>query len=449
MKNLCLCLPLAFLTIALPLTAAEPAFDWIAFGGGPKNDKMRAVTFDREGNVFLAGETTGDGSFGGVARMGAGEVDFVLAKLSPEGRVLWLRSLGGGKVDRGYGVATDAAGNAYVTGHYESTDAEAAGQVLPNAGDYDVFVAKYDPDGALLWARTAGGAGYDYGHGIVVDTRGDVIVSGAVTGESRFGDQVVNAGATARAIFCAKYDAGGGLRWVRASAGRLTGSGHGISADAAGNLYIGGNGSGSGSFGGLVLEMGARSSLVLKLTPDGEPVWVAAHPGAGVHEITAGADGRVWAAGMFKDSATFGEQTFKTTGIKDNDGFLCHYDANGALQWTHVVSGPGTDYCLGVATDGTGRVFVTGEFSATATFAGKTLNSLGSTDVYTAAFDEKGKLEWLIANGGPRGDNAYSIAWHPAGRLVIGGSCTAPAAFGGKVMDKPDGTEAYGAVLKW
>ena len=167
-----------------------------------------------------------------------------------------------------------------------------------------------------------------------------------------------------------------------------------------------------------------------------------------MHEITADAQGRVWASGMFKISATFGGETFTTTGDKDNDGFLCHYSPEGKLQWTRVLSGPGTDYCLGVATDGTGRVFMTGEFTDTARFAGKTFTSLGATDVLTAAFDKAGALEWHIANGGPKGDNAYTIAWHPSGRLVIGGSCTAPAAFGSHTMDKEGGSEAYGAVLK-
>jgi hypothetical protein len=429
--------------------SAQPAFEWVAFGGGPKNDKIRGVTFDRSGNAFLAGETTDDGTFGGHERKGAGGMDVLLAKVSPEGKVLWVRSFGGSQIDRAYAVATDAAGNAYVTGHYQSEDGTAWGQSLPNQGDYDLYLAKFSPEGELIWIRTAGGKGYDYGHGIAIDMAGDVVISGAITGEARFGATVVNEGATARAFFAAKYSADGDLRWVRASEGRLSGSAHGVAVDGAGNIYLGGNGNGVGSFGGMAIDMGARSSLALKLTPDGSPVWLASHPGAGAHEITADRAGRVWVSGMFKGEATFGGETFTTTGPNDNDGFLCHYNGEGELQWTRIVSSPGTDYCLGVATDHTGRVFVTGEFSGTASFAGRILESRGGTDILTAAFDEKGALEWLVVNGGPRGDNAYTIAWHPDNRLVIGGSCTAPVPFGGHVMDKEGGSEAYGASLKW
>lgn len=439
----------AFSALAFSLQAAAPSFEWLAFGGGPKNDKIRAVTFDREGCAFLAGETTEDGTFGGLPRQGAGSMDLLLAKVSPSGQVLWVRSFGGTLIDRAYGVVTDAAGHAYVTGHFQSVDARAAGQLVPNEGDYDIHVAKYSPEGELLWLRTAGGAGYDYGHGIALDGAGDVIVAGAVTGQGRFGETVVNAGSTARAFFVAKYRADGELRWVRASEGRLSGSAHGVDVDAQGCIYLGGNGSGVGSFGGMQLDLGPRSSLVLKLSPEGLPVWSAMHAGAGAHEIAVDAAGRVWAAGMFKGEAVFGTEKTRTSGPNDNDGFLCHYNAEGRLEWTRVLRGPGTDYCLGVVAGEAGLVYVTGEFSGTASFAGHTLVSAGSTDVYTAAFHANGDLQWIIPHGGPRGDNAYSIARHRSGRLLIGGSCTAPAPFGGHVMDAEGGTQAYGATLKW
>jgi hypothetical protein len=330
----------------------------------------------------------------------------------------------------------------------QSTDAQANGQTLPNAGDYDIFVAKYDPAGTLLWIKTAGGKGYDYGHGIVVDSKGDIVVTGAVAGEAKFGDVTVNAGSTTRPIFCAKYDAAGTLKWVKTTSGKFSGSGHGLGVDAQDSIYIGGSGSGVGSIGAVKLEPKSSAGVVLKLTPEGEGVWAATLPGvpsAGFHEITVDTAGRTWCAGMFKGVLNGGP---KTTGDKDSDGMLAHFSPEGKLVWNHVIQGPAVDYCLGVATDNTGRCFVTGEFSATATFAGKTLTSQGATDIYTAAFDEKGGLEWLVQAGGVKGDNAYCMAWHPSGRIIFSGACVAPATFGGQTMTSPGGAEAYGAVLR-
>ncbi|MFC5455334.1 SBBP repeat-containing protein [Prosthecobacter fluviatilis] len=442
LRTLCLAL------FATSLHAATPTFEWVAGGGGAKSDKTRAVTFDREGNVFMAGETTDDGTFGDQKRTGLGSTDFFLTKLSKDGKFLWVRSLGGSLVDRGYGVATDAAGNAYVTGHYQSTDAQANGQTLPNAGDYDIFIAKYDTKGALIWIKTAGGKGYDYGHGIVVDSKGDIVVTGAVAGEAKFGDVTVNAGSTTRPIFCAKYDAAGNLKWVKTTGGKFSGSGHGLGVDGTDSIYIGGSGGGTGTMDGVALDSKAQAGVVLKLTPAGEAVWAAFLPGvpsAGFHEIAVDTAGRTWCAGMFKGVLNGGPA--HSTGDKDNDGVLAHFSPEGKLVWSHVLQGPATDYCLGVATDNTGRCFVTGEFSETATFAGQTLKTQGATDIFTAAFDEKGGLEWLLPTGGAKGDNAYCMAWHPSGRLIFSGACVAPATFGGQTMTSPGGAEAYGAVL--
>lgn len=443
MRSLCL------LLLATSLHAATPTFEWVAAGGGAKSDKTRAVTFDREGNVFMAGETTDDGTFGDQKRTGLGSTDFFLTKLSPEGKFLWVRSLGGSLVDRGYGVATDPAGNAYVTGHYQSTDAQANGQTLPNSGDYDIFIAKYDTSGALIWLKTAGGKGYDYGHGIVVDSKGDIVITGAIVGEAKFGDVTVNAGSTTRPIFCAKYDSDGKLKWVKATGGKFSGSGHGLGVDANDSIYIGGGGGGMGTMDAVTLDAKSPSGIVLKLTSAGEGVWAAALPGVpstGFHEITVDAKGRTWCAGMFKGVLNGGP--VHTTGDKDNDGVFAHYSPEGKLVWSHILQGPATDYCLGVATDNTGRCFVTGEFSDTATFAGQTLKTQGSTDIFTAAFDAKGGLEWLVQSGGIKGDNAYCMAWHPSGRLIISGACVAPATFGGQTMASPGGAEAYGAVFR-
>jgi hypothetical protein len=424
-----------------------PRFDWLQAGGGDRNDKIRAVAFAPDGSAVLAGEVQGDAQFAGQTHQSHGGLDLVLIKLSPSGELQWLRSLGGSLTDRAYGVVVNAEGQIYVTGHFESQDARVGDQPLSNAGDYDIFLAKYDEKGNPLWIRTAGGSGYDYGHGVALDPGGDVVISGAVSGEARFGETTVNAGARARSFFAAKYDAEGALKWVRTAEGGLSGSGHGIAIDGKGNIHLGGNASGSGHWGGLSIEAGARSSLVLKMDAQGQPIWCALNPGAGVHEITVDSSGRVWAAGMFKGEASFGEISRSTSSATDNDGFLCHYSPGGELRWTRFVSSTGTDYCLGVTTDGSGRVFVTGEYSGVATFAGADLVSRGSTDIMTAAFDKDGNLEWLVSAGGPRGDNAYTIAWHPSGRLIQGGSCNAGAQFGELTMEREKANEAYGATL--
>ncbi|HSJ02674.1 MAG TPA: SBBP repeat-containing protein, partial [Verrucomicrobium sp.] len=289
------------LTSLMSGLAPAQTFKWVATAGGTKSDKTRCVALDPQGNVLLAGEMNGDGKFGPITTAGAGNTDFFLAKVNKAGQFVWARTLGGSQVDRGYGVAADAVGNIYVTGHYQSQDLMALGQPVPNAGDYDVFTAKYDPAGQLLWIRTAGGKGYDYGHGIAADHEGNVIVTGAVVGEAKFGEMTLS---SPRSIFCAKYDAGGRLLWVKGSTGPGSGAGHGVAVDGKGNIYLGGLAAGTCQFGKFPVGPSKTNvALVAALNSEGEVQWVQTLPASAsavVHEITADAEGRVWVAGIFK-----------------------------------------------------------------------------------------------------------------------------------------------------
>lgn len=435
---------------------AAPEFAWTVSGGGKASDKIRGLCFDLEGNVFIAGESTEGAKLGDVEVPTGRAMNFFLAKLDSAGKPLWVRTGGGALTDRAYGVATDREGNCYVTGHYQSPDAEFDGVRLPLRGSYDVFVAKYDRSGKLIWIQTAGGSGYDYGHGVAVDGRGDVIVTGAIVGTATFetaeGDLIEIGEGSGAHIFCAKYHADGKLAWVKASSGQAGGAGHGIAVDGQGNIYIGGLTSGSGRFGAhpLVTPKGS-SAVVFKLNSAGDVQWIAQQFGESsclFHEIACDAGGRVWACGMFKGRATFGDVTFTTTGPKDSDAFISRFNADGTLAWTRVGQGPAIDYGLGVATDGRGNAYLTGEFTADFQLAGETLHSFGGVDVYVAKFDESGMLRWITQAGGPTGDNAYTLAQDSKHGIIIGGSMSGTSKFSVTELRSLGGTDLYVAKLK-
>jgi len=440
---------LAALAPAAAPPEAAPEFAWAISAGGKGHDKTRCLAADARGNVFLAGEFVGTSQFGGHTLTSAGEMDFFLAKCSPDGKFLWARSAGGSGIDRGYGVATDAAGNCYVTGHYQSTNATFSGVAIHNAGDYDIFVAKYDPDGRLLWVRAAGSKGYDYGHGIAVDGRGGVFVTGALVGDGSFGDVKIVAAGGAH-LFCARYDTAGKLLWAKTAVGNARGSGHGLAVDGAGNAYVGGSSGGAGTLGGLTLTNATgRDVLIAKFTPEGKVAWI--HEGHGstnamAHEITCDRAGNVWASGMFKGVLKLGDRTVTSHG--DSDLLLTSFDSTGKRLWTRTGGGPRVDYGLGIATDGTGNAFLTGEFTDTAEIAGTSVTSSGSTEIYVAKFDRAGALCWLTQAGGEKGDNAYTIVADAQGNLYLSGNISGPAKFGPHAVTSAGGNDVYLAKLK-
>ena len=135
--------------------------------GSDTSDNASGVATDAAGNVYLAGST--NGSLGGA---NSGRDDAWVAKYDGAGHVLWKRQLGTETSDHAYGVATDAAGNVYLTG---GTRGSLGGA---NRGSGDAWVAKYDAAGHVLWKRQLGAADEDYASGVATDGAGNVYLTG-------------------------------------------------------------------------------------------------------------------------------------------------------------------------------------------------------------------------------------------------------------------------------
>src|SRR5437764_11653492 len=89
----------------------------------------------------------------------------------------WAVQAGGTFDDFSRGIAVDASGNSYVTGSFH--DLAVFGDVtLTSTGGYDIFVAKYDSTGKVLWANQAGGSNFDdHGLAIALDGAGNCYVT--------------------------------------------------------------------------------------------------------------------------------------------------------------------------------------------------------------------------------------------------------------------------------
>jgi hypothetical protein len=112
--------------------------------------------------------------------------------------------------EKGYGIAVDGSGNSYVTGYY-TKNANFGSITLPNISlSDDVFIAKYDASGTLLWVKQAGGSSIDWGLGIAVDGSGSSYITGNFRGSANFGNTSITSSGDWDA-FIAKYDASGNV----------------------------------------------------------------------------------------------------------------------------------------------------------------------------------------------------------------------------------------------
>ncbi len=406
-------IPLLLLFSLSTVANAERKVLWVQQEGGKGHDKIRAITVDAAGNSYVTGEFTNEAKIGKTTIVSKGKLDFLLCKYNPQGKLLWFQTAGGTEIDRGYSVAVDKDENVYVTGHFQSPTFQIGNQTLTNNGDYDYFLAKFSSAGKLLWAQSAGGQGYDYGHGVAVTTTGEIYTCGSFgAGDVTFG-KTTSKRKKGRSMFVAKYNQNGKMLWSHLWGNQYGHSAHEVAVDSKGDCYV------SGYMTGVVLMDGhqvgtntkVRDIFVVKLTSQGKFLWgqTAGGKSDGLSTgVVVDQKGNVFISGMFKKEAAFGKTVFKSKG--GNDAFIARINADGTHAWAQTGGGAKTDYGLAIAIDQAGNSYLTGELSDDVMFAGKHLKNLGGRDIYVAKFSPTGKLHYIQTMGGDKNDLSYAIA---------------------------------------
>jgi hypothetical protein len=157
-------------------------------GGSDDEYSHGGIAVDGGGNAYVTG-TTDSSDFpttpGAFDTSLDGYSDVFAVKLNPSGSLLSYGTfIGGSGGDKGWGIAVNGGGNAYVTGRTSSSDfptTSGAFDTSYNGGywEYDAFVIKLNPDGSSLsYGTFIGGSSWDEGYGIAVDGGGNAYVTG-------------------------------------------------------------------------------------------------------------------------------------------------------------------------------------------------------------------------------------------------------------------------------
>lgn len=223
-------------------------------------------------------------------------------------------------------------------------------------------ISAQSPD--WVWANRAGGSGSDDAYATATDADGNVFVTGYFTSTSvTFGSTTLT-NAAYEDIFLVKYNSAGSVQWARAVTGPGYDEGMGVTTDADGNVII---------------------------------------------------------VGFFTSpSLTFGSTTITNTG--GYDGFIAKYDPTGSVLWAHNFGGDQLEHFYGVATDGEGDVYVTGDFaSASILFGLDTLTNLLYPDAMVLKYSADGTERWAHRFASDLGDQGTCVATDQVGHVVVGG----------------------------
>lgn len=146
--------------------------------------------------------------------------------------------------------------------------------------------------------------------------------------------------------------------------------------------------------------------------------------------------------GVFSAYATFG--TLDVQGNGGHDVFLAKYDASGKALWVSKAGGSNTDNGYDVALDANGNCFVTGIVRAATDFAGIPITPLGGFDVFVAKFSPAGKCMWAKVFGSTtQDDQSEGIAVDRDGNCYVTGAFRATISFGAYGMASRGSTDAF------
>lgn len=333
----------------------------------------------------------------------------------------WAKRAGGAapvsNLDVAEAICTDNAGNSYVTGYFSGPatfgPGEANETTLAGAGGQDIYVAKYDTDGSLLWARSAGGTQNDQGNGIWVDGAGNSYVTGRIGRFTTFAD--FGGGVTLtdwEGFFVAKYDNNGNALWAAEGVDGLDQAaiGWAIAGDTTGNSYVTGVGP-DPTLGGSIVT-------VWKYDTSGALLWVrrvrsttTPYEGQG-YSIATDSAGNSYSTGQFGGTATFGQGEVNETVLTDSDNtgliFLAKYDTLGNLLWAKQAGDTsGISRGTGVSTDDNGDAYVIGNGSTTLG-TGLPTETTVTDGFFVAKYDTAGFLVWAK---GTTGNGSAAWGW--------------------------------------
>jgi hypothetical protein len=421
----------------------DPVLSYSTYLGGGGTDRAYAIAVDGAGAAYVTGYTDSTNfpvTAGVVRPTSGGGVDAFVTKLNAAGSaIVYSTYLGGNGDDRGFSIAVDASGNAYITGYTSSTNFPLSSPFQATLkGPRDAFVTKLNPSGsAPIFSTYLGGTGDDRGNGIAVSASGLVYVTGSTTSSNFPLSSPFQAtlGGQQDGFVTKLNSTGSALLYSTYLGGAADDRGSSIALDSGGAAYIAGNTSSTNFPTASPLQAAnnsATDAFVTKLSAAGALVYSTYLGGSGTENIEVGRSIAVDSAGSAYIAGTTTSTNFPLfqplqAAIKGGiyDAFVVKLTSAGtAFVFSTFLGGSSIDFGQSIAVDSSGNSYVTGYTSSTnfpIVNAGQPVNG-GGNDTFVLKLNASGTaLTESGFLGGGDTDTGYGIAIDNSGNAYVTG----------------------------
>jgi hypothetical protein len=356
---------------------------WVRSFTGIGVDQGADIAVDEQDVIYLAAYFDSKVRINDEAIFAEGGVDGLVMQISPAGFNGWIKNLGGAETSRTLGIWVDGT-HVYAVGDFEGTG-KMDDFIINSQGGTDMWMAKIEKTEAIIsWVKSYGGAGDDRFTRIVKDFRDDLYVCGASGSTFTFGSQTFTAG-SGEDVFVGKQTYEGTPIWSKQATGNFEGNeALFMEVDEEANIYVSGLFANTLTVGDRSLTAGADTDgFLLSFNANGGLRWTQ-------HTQTSGAgrlnglhilNNRLYVAGTAQDGTLFDQEV--VSGAQGDLAFLAGFSLAGNLQRIGYFDGPGNE--AGVDLSGQNEsIAMIGTFEQSLDFDGETATSVGGSDIFLA-----------------------------------------------------------------
>jgi hypothetical protein len=427
---------------------------WSHRVAGALSQRVWAVAPDAENGVYIAGETNHDLWYRGdeVALRDHGDTGPFLARIDPDGNLLWAKSDPEHDPAFASALGSNAAGDVVVAGRSDGAVVDLGCEDLDPAGEVALWITSFDAAGNCRFARSFPLDERPFVifgvEGATVLPDGGVVVVGHFTRRMDL-DGVIIEGHESETQAATPYvialGADGGVRWAKAfrpvdDPATVSTGGHarGVDHDASGQVIVVGSAQGTLAVDDqLIVPLGpGGAAFIVRIAADGAVLGAEAFgERASASSVDVRGDGIAAVGGTFRDNLQWRGGVVLSTPGNTPDGFVVKLDATGAAMWSRRTFGSNLEQEIDVSIDVNGFVGLAGAWSrGTVNLAPYTWFGDGSLPRYSFVARlgaASGETMWAKMIAG-----AYVTDLAATGnrRLVLGGVFSTPTDFGDRVL---------------
>ena len=393
--------------LAFGFYSQGPAIEWQKCLGGSDTDAAYCIDQTLDGGFIIAGDSKSiNGDVIGYHAGAPSYLDYWVVKLDNNSNIQWQKCLGGTHADVAKSIKQTTDGGYIIIGYSSSVD----GDVTGNNGAADYWIVKLSSNGSVLWEKSFGGYGIEYGWSIAQTNDGGYIIAGSTT--SPQGD--VSGHIFFQDYWIVKLDGFGNLIWQKCLGGNSDEHAEFILQTADGGYIIAGSTESNNT--DVTGNHGLYDFWIVKTSNTGVIQWQKTLGGSGDDRascIKETVDGGYIVAG-YTNSAD-GDVTGHHGG---SDYWIVKLDNNGSITWQKCMGGSGNDIARSITQSTDDGYLVVGKSQSV---DGDVSSNNGSGDYWIVKLDGSGNLEWQKCYGGPGTDDAYSVKQTADGGYVIAG----------------------------